>query len=301
MITYVAGDLFNSPAQVLTNTVNTAGVMGKGIAKRFKEIYPEMFAEYRDICERGKLKVGSLWLYKTVNKWILNFPTKQHWRHPSKEDYIEAGLKKFIAIYSKAGIHSIAFPALGCGNGELDFKTQVKPLMEKYLKRLPINVFIYAGRRDPYVPEHKTPKEIKEWLRSEPEMLSFSEVWDDLCNLLGKRQSFKTLKQQSPFIVSLEEDAKRIVVSTNTNKHYFAYDQLLDFWQQLRRYGFSASRIVPNGLEKYMSYLLPVFSELEYVKPVLLTDDYDKWNANPSIGLQYMPPANGQTKQLELF
>ena len=78
MITYIACDLFKSPARVLVNTVNTVGVMGKGIAKDFKQVYPEMFSQYQRICEKGSFDIGTLWLYKTPNKWVLNFPTKRH-------------------------------------------------------------------------------------------------------------------------------------------------------------------------------------------------------------------------------
>ena len=85
MITYVVCDLFQSPARVLVNTVNTVGVMGKGIAKDFKRIYPDMFREYQRICERNSFDIGDLWLYKTTNKWVLNFPTKRHWRQPSTD------------------------------------------------------------------------------------------------------------------------------------------------------------------------------------------------------------------------
>jgi O-acetyl-ADP-ribose deacetylase (regulator of RNase III) len=146
MILYVSSSLFTSPAQVLVNTVNTVGVMGKGIALEFKKLYPEMFREYQELCETGKLSIGKLHLFKSPNKWVLNFPTKQHWRHPSKVEYIEAGLVEFSRRYAQWGIHSIAFPALGCGNGRLDFASQVQPVMHKYLGRLPIEVFIHLDR-----------------------------------------------------------------------------------------------------------------------------------------------------------
>ena len=112
MILYVEGSLFNSPAQVLVNTVNTVGVMGKGIALEFKTLYPEMFAHYRQLCETGQLTVGKLWLYKSPNKWVLSFPTKTTWRLPSHVDYIRKGLHTFVENYERVGIHSIAFPAL---------------------------------------------------------------------------------------------------------------------------------------------------------------------------------------------
>lgn len=143
MLVYVEQDIFQSPAQVLVNPVNVDGVMGKGIAKRYKEVYPDMYKQYRQICEENLLQVGRLWLYKTDNKWILNFPTKKHWRNPSKLEYIELGLQKFVETYEEKGITSISFPRLGVGNGGLNWDSQVKPLMEKYLKDLPIDVLIH--------------------------------------------------------------------------------------------------------------------------------------------------------------
>ena len=143
MITYVVGDLFTSPAKVLVNTVNTVGVMGKGIAYDFKRIYPEMFEQYQYYCESGMLDIGKLWLYKTPHKWILNFPTKKHWRNKSKVEYLEAGLKDFVDIHDSEGIESVSFPMLGCGNGGLNWDSQVRPLMEKYLEPLPIDVYIH--------------------------------------------------------------------------------------------------------------------------------------------------------------
>lgn len=147
MITYVVGDLFTSPAKVLVNTVNTVGVMGKGIAYDFKQFYPEMFERYRYFCEQGMLNVGQLWLYKTPRKWILNFPTKKHWHGESKIEYIEAGLQKFASTYDSKGMLSVSFPMLGCGNGELDWEKEVQPLMEEYLQPLPINVYIHVMSR----------------------------------------------------------------------------------------------------------------------------------------------------------
>lgn len=142
MITYIKGDIFSSPAQVLVNTVNTVGVMGKGIALEFKNRYPEMFKLYQSKCDDKSFDIGKLLLWKKSEKWVLLFPTKRHWRSPSKISDIELGLEKFVQSYDKFGIESIAFPKLGCGNGGLDWK-DVKPLMEKHLKNLPIHIYIF--------------------------------------------------------------------------------------------------------------------------------------------------------------
>lgn len=148
MLLYVNQNIFESPAQVLVNAVNTVGVMGKGIAKQYKKMYPEMYRQYRYFCENDMLDIGKLWLYKHETKWILNFPTKKHWRNPSKIEYIEEGLKKFVDTYEEKGIYSVSFPQLGTGNGGLDWNTEVKPLFKKYLNPLPIDVFVHIVEDD---------------------------------------------------------------------------------------------------------------------------------------------------------
>ena len=142
MITTVTGNLLDSTAQTFVNPVNTVGVMGKGLARAFKHNYPDMFAQYKHYCDDGRLDIGKLHLYKTSAKWILNFPTKKHWRSKSKLEYIELGLQKFVDTYEQQGITSIAFPQLGCGLGGLLWD-DVRPVMERYLNDLPIDVFIY--------------------------------------------------------------------------------------------------------------------------------------------------------------
>ena len=142
----IYGNMFNSKAQTIVNTVNCVGVMGKGIALVFKLKYPKMFDIYRILCKEKKIGIGKLWLYKgeSDSPWVLNFPTKYHWKYPSKLEYIEKGLKNFIEIYKEQGITSIAFPILGTHNGGLN-KSDVIPLMSKYLSNIyiPIEIIEY--------------------------------------------------------------------------------------------------------------------------------------------------------------
>lgn len=138
------GNIFESHAQTLVNTVNCVGVMGKGIALEFKKKYPEMFEDYKKKCEEGKVKPGIPYLYEdSRGTAILNFPTKQHWRSPSKYSYIVEGLDYFRGHYKEWNIRSIAFPPLGCGNGGLEW-SDVGPLMYMKLADLDIDVEIYA-------------------------------------------------------------------------------------------------------------------------------------------------------------
>lgn len=182
MIEYIEGDIFESPAQVIVNTVNTVGVMGKGLALSFKQRYPNMFYRYKTICEKHLLTVGKLMLFYEADHWLLLFPTKENWRNPSKLEYIEKGLMKFVQTYAEKNITSIAFPRLGCGNGELNWY-EVKPLMERYLKKLPIDVYIYLGKNPDVIPEHKEPQKTIDWLKENAKDMSFNGVKDDLSYL----------------------------------------------------------------------------------------------------------------------
>lgn len=181
MIEYIEGNIFDSPAQVIVNTVNTVGVMGKGIALEFKKRYPQMFEKYKIACEKRQLTIGKLMLIPAPDHMLLMFPTKENWRYPSKLSYIEQGLKHFCDIYAQRGITSIAFPKLGCGNGDLDW-ADVRPLMEKYLKNLPIDIYIYLDSGRDLEPEHKSQKEMQAWLRKNAKDLSFLGVFDDIRN-----------------------------------------------------------------------------------------------------------------------
>ena len=151
MIVFKTGNLFNSECQTLVNTVNCCGIMGAGIAKQFKQLYPDMFNEYKLACKPGPNRRlehgGDLWFWNYIDlykpKKILCFATKEHWYYPSKIEWIEKGLQTFVTNYTFWNITSIAWPKLGCNNGKLDWETQVKPLMFDYLNKLDIICEIY--------------------------------------------------------------------------------------------------------------------------------------------------------------
>lgn len=146
-IHYMQGDIFASTAQVIVNPVNCRGVMGAGLALAFKQRYPAMFATYVQACQSGDLRIGQLMLYRTSQPWILNFPTKDHWRVPAKLAYIEQGLQFFVINYRQMGIKSIAFPKLGAGLGGLSW-SDVGPLMAHHLAPLNCEVTIYIEDGD---------------------------------------------------------------------------------------------------------------------------------------------------------
>ncbi len=144
---YVNGNIFDSQAEAIVNTVNTVGVMGKGIALQFKRIFPHNYKTYKEACANGDIAIGKLLLTKesslhTGEKIIINFPTKKHWRNPSQYSYIEKGLEDLIRIIEENQINSIAIPPLGAGNGGLDWE-KVKEIIEDKLKQVDIDIYIY--------------------------------------------------------------------------------------------------------------------------------------------------------------
>ena len=291
MITYVVCDLFESPARVLVNTVNTVGVMGKGIAKDFKQIYPDMFQRYRRICEDSSLAIGDLWLYKTNNKWVLNFPTKRHWRNPSHPEYIRKGLAKFVQTYHNLGITSISFPMLGCGNGELDWELQVRPLMEEYLEGLPITVFIHLqDRPDAFIPEHRDVRATLEWLHGEPGSLPFVEVWDAIRELVSSRTVFSKLNSGESFYVEIDRkaEAEWLTVSWDEEQRCIPFEAFREFWLQIRQLGFVSGDRLPYGFEVVADYLVSIMAELPYLQPVEMADDYSCGRLE-KIGLRLVP------------
>ncbi len=144
MIEVKIGNIFDSKAQTIVNTVNCVGVMGKGIALEFKQRFPDMYKDYVQACNRNEIKLGKPVLYKrTVEPWILNFPTKDHWRSVARLEDIKNGLEYLLSHYKEWGIESIAAPPLGCGLGQLEWKVIGRTLY-RYLKAMDIPVELYA-------------------------------------------------------------------------------------------------------------------------------------------------------------
>lgn len=144
MIRIKVGDIFASEAQTLVNTVNCVGIMGKGIALQFKKRFPDMYEDYVRRCERGEVKLGRPYLYRTLlTPWILNFPTKDHWRSVATLDNITAGLEYLLQNYKDWGITSMAVPPLGCGEGQLEWRI-VGPTLYRYLNRMDIDIELFA-------------------------------------------------------------------------------------------------------------------------------------------------------------
>ena len=138
MVSFLKGDLFDSDVAAYVNTVNCVGVMGRGVALQFKKRFPDNFKMYEGVCKRKEMVPGKMLVYEThsvVNpKFIINFPTKRHWRGASRMEDIEAGLSDLVSVIQAKAITSVALPPLGCGLGGLDWnvvRTRMKSVLEQ--------------------------------------------------------------------------------------------------------------------------------------------------------------------------
>ncbi|PIC63461.1 Appr-1-p processing protein [Sporosarcina sp. P13] len=154
MIKSVQGNLLEDSAEAYVNTVNTVGVMGKGIALQFKQAFPDVFKQYAKDCKNGQVHVGQMHIVPTFSltnpKYIINFPTKQHWRNPSKLDFIKEGLEDLKRVIKENNIKSIALPPVGCGNGGLDWAV-VRPLIIDAFQDEAVDVHLYEPFGAPQV------------------------------------------------------------------------------------------------------------------------------------------------------
>jgi len=141
-IKIINGNIFTSKCQTLVNTINCVGIMGAGIALECRLRYPSMYERYIELCKENKIDIGLIWIYKSPDRWILNFPTKKHWKYPSRKEYLHAGLGKFMDTYQDKGIESIAFPLLGADKGGLPQEESLS-IMKGYLKKADLEVEIY--------------------------------------------------------------------------------------------------------------------------------------------------------------
>jgi O-acetyl-ADP-ribose deacetylase (regulator of RNase III) len=154
------GDLLSADAEALVNTVNTVGVMGKGVALQFRKAFPENYRAYQRACKRGDVQPGRMFVYEmgqlTGPRLIINFPTKRHWRGKARMEYIDAGLADLVRVLRSHDVRSVAVPPLGCGNGGLRW-AEVRPRIEAALKPMAgMQVALYAPGAPPQVHKQRT-------------------------------------------------------------------------------------------------------------------------------------------------
>jgi O-acetyl-ADP-ribose deacetylase (regulator of RNase III) len=163
MIKYITGNIFDSSARALVNTVNTMGIMGKGIALQFKKNYPNNYKAYEAACKKGEVKVGKMFVTldssaASGEKLIINFPTKTDWKKPSEYKYIEDGLDNLTEVIKDYQIKSIAIPPLGAGNGGLNWE-KVKKIIEQKLRGAEADIYVYEPTAQ--IQEHLRKERVK--------------------------------------------------------------------------------------------------------------------------------------------
>lgn len=264
MIKYVKGDIFNSPSKIIVNTVNTVGVMGKGVALEFKKRYPEMFDKYQELCSNQLLDVGKLYLWRESEKWVLLFPTKKHWRYPSKIEYIEKGLQKFEQNWDKLGTNTIAFPRLGCGNGGLNWQ-EVKPLMEKYLSKIPMQILVYVDNYNDPVPEHKDVTEMEKWLSGQLGLSGYEAFKAKLNDFLKTNNEIR-VNHKSYRIENVND-------MISIDDVVLEEAQVCDLWNWVRDAGVIMPEEMPCEYHNIAEAFLELLRRLEYVANVFLSKD----------------------------
>lgn len=222
-VTVITGNIFTTKCQTIVNTVNCVGVMGAGIALECRLRYPEMYDKYVHQCTQKQVKIGSLWIYKGTDRWILNFPTKQHWRYPSKIDYLRAGLEKFLNTYAERDLVSVAFPILGADKGGIPQDRSLE-IMKTYLSQANIDIEIYKYDSNATDDLYEKTRELLESLDIENVAKSTG---------IGKNQISKVIAAlRSPEIVQLNQLATVDGVGIKTLEKLFQFARSWDPKQQ---------------------------------------------------------------------
>jgi O-acetyl-ADP-ribose deacetylase (regulator of RNase III) len=266
MIIETTGNLLESKTEAIINTVNTVGVMGKGIALQFKQAFTkDYFNDYQRACKNKELQIGKVHIYSRNTfenpHFIINFPTKKHWKGKSKLEDIEAGLKDLVKVIKERNIKSIAMPPLGCGNGGLDW-SDVKPLIEKTFAEIPkVELLLYVPSGSPKADEIKISTE-------RPNMTSVRAAFLLLFEryfLLGYNLSFLEVQKLAYF---LQEAGENLQLSFAKQKFGPYADKVNHLLQRIDGHfikGFGDNTqspfertiyLIPEALEKANNFLL---------------------------------------------
>ena len=281
MVEFVTGNLLEAEVDALVNTVNTKGVMGKGVALQFRRAFPDNYKAYRAACAAGQVELGRMFVYQTGQldrpRFIINFPTKAHWKSRSRLEDIEAGLEDLRRVLSELEVESVALPPLGCGLGGLRW-SEVRPRIAYALTDLPVHVLVFEPHGAP------PPEEMPE-RRERPRMTPFRAtlVWI-LNRYLAPGESASPLEVQK-LLYFLQEAGEPLRLRF-TKEHYGPYaDAARHAVERLEGHlltGFGDGtgpgdvRLLPGALEDARSFLNDHPETLErYERVAQLIDGFE--------------------------
>jgi O-acetyl-ADP-ribose deacetylase (regulator of RNase III) len=260
MINFKQGNLLEENVEALVNTVNCVGVMGKGIALQFKQAYPDNFKQYKKACDASQIKPGQVFVFKTgslLPKYIINFPTKRHWRERSQISDIDTGLKDLAKKVAELGIKSIAIPPLGCGNGGLNWST-VKPIILAAFANYPdVKVIIFEPTGSPQADKIPIAKKEIKMTRSRALYIKLLEIY----GIAGYRLSRLEIQKLAYF---LQEAGEPLKLRYKKDKYGPYADNLNHVLQKLdgayiRGYGDRDSKsqihVLPEGKNRAQKFL----------------------------------------------
>lgn len=286
MLITVEADLFLSPATVLVNPVNTAGVMSSGVSAEFRRFFPGVFEEYRALCDAGKLTVGRVWLAQGGNKRILHMPIKAHWRSAAKREDLEAVVQLIASRWAQWGIGSLAIPQFD--EDGLDWNDSIRPLLESALGPLPIPIYLhtYDRKADP----SRSLRQLDTLLNQPTDRIDTARFWRDLARAVRKVDGAYTGWDGQPFSVELEANPRRrrLTITQDGRPPVVLTDSSLnDLFTTLQLAGLLMAWQFPAGLEPLAVYLIPILAGLGYVRPVktVVTGEGGLLNA-----LLFVPP-----------
>lgn len=267
MLIRVECDLFLSPATVLLNPVNTAGVMGSGISAEFKRFFPSVFEQYRALCDAGKLTLGRVWLAQAGAKRILHLPVKAHWRSAAKRTDLEAAIQLLVSRWADWGIGSLAVPQFE--ETGLAWEADVRPILESALAALPIPVYLhtYDRKQD----SGRSLRQIDTLLNKPTARADFSQFWRDLGRAVRKADATFHTADGRAFKAQFDLTGRRKalnIIPDAGDTIYLTDTMLSELWTALQTAGLLMAWQFPGAIEAYSAYLIPLLNACDDVLAV---------------------------------
>jgi O-acetyl-ADP-ribose deacetylase (regulator of RNase III) len=295
MLITVETEIFHSPARVLVNPVNTAGVMSSGVSAEFKRFFPDAFSRYRSLCEAGQIEPGRLFFYRADFRTVLHLPIKRHWRTTSTAEIVETGLQKLAAIWADQGIHTLAIPRFA--EGELDWDTVIRPMLEIYLAPLPIPVYLHHQS----MPDtRRSIRQIDQSLNQPSQYLPFNRIWKDLGRIVRRTYGQFTTEDHRSYTVAFQDGARysRLVITPDGETSVsVGAPSLTELWDMLQSARMLLPSQFPSGLEAIAPYLIPLLAKTDYMRVVRAA----MGDATPSAALLLTPPPDTQPRKLKFL